>query len=267
MPASISTIEIMGGNGGLPPAMIPPIFIIMAGVIVFFLVCLLVWGCWYHLRKLAFRKMAKDLGLHYTNKSDHPILEEISDFSLFTKDSENELGNIQVKKAFIYGETNNVTIGIFDYAYIVEKYEWGAGERNVRTQSYLQSIMALQSKLIRVPRFHLWPSQEYLENVARDYIKKPETDYLREIPIDDQETFSSLFTLKSDDKTAIRKFFDVDLMTRLTQMRGIAMEGRDGAIIFYYPDRLIQPHETKAYFAKALEIYEHMAESEQGSIR
>ncbi len=261
MPASISMVEIRGDEGGLPPEMIPPVFIITAGVIIFFIVCLLVWGCWYHLRKLAFLKMAKDLGLHYTDKSDHPLLEEISDFSLFSKDNGNALHNIQVKKSFIFGETNDVTIGIFDYAYIVEKYELGAGKRNVRAQSYLQSIIALQSKLIRVRRFHLWPSQEYLENVARDYIKKPNTDHLQEVPIDDHKTFSSLFTLKSDDKTEIRNVFDADLMTLLAQTRGIAMEGRDGAIIFYYPDRLIQPHETKAYFTKALEIYEHMAQT------
>ena len=126
--------------------------------------------------------------------------------------------------------------------------------------------MALQSKLIRVPRFHLWPSQEYLENVARDYIKKPNTDHLQEVPIDDHKTFSGLFTLKSNDKTEIRNVFDAELITLLAQTREIAMEGRDRAIIFYYPDRLIQPHETKAYFAKALKIDEHMAQAEQGDV-
>ena len=264
MPASILTAERVGDEGGLPPEITLLVFAIAAAVIISLVVCILVSGYWYHLRKLAFRKMAKDLDLHYTDNPDHPLLEEITDFSLFSKDNKNPFRNIRVKKAFIYGETNNVAIGIFDYAYIVEKYEWRVNKRNARAQSYLQSIMALQSKLIRVPRFHLWPSQEYLENVSRDYIKKPETDDLTEIPIDDHETFSSLFTLKSDDQTSIRKFFDIDLMTLLTQMRGIAMEGRDGVVIFYYPDRLIQPHETKAYFAKALEIYQHMIESEQG---
>ena len=212
---------------------------VIVGVAVF-IVGGIIYAKWHeYKRKQGLRKIAEDLGLDYVEDGKHHLFNSLSDLSLFSG------GRSRKCSQMICGETDEVTIGIFDYT-----YHSGRGDDK---RSYTQSVIALQSEQIKLPQFQMRPQSSILDILGSVL-------GIQNIDFETHPEFSKMFILQGNDEAAIREFFDADWLSFLERYKGFSLEGRNGALIFYCSNRQIRPSEIKDYLAKAYDIYGHIIE-------
>ncbi len=206
-----------------------PVFVIVGKIVYAFL---------QHKRKKRLRQVADELGLAYIEDGNHTLLPSISDFSLFSTGRKGKCSKM------ICGETGELTIGIFDYTYVA-----GSGES---TKRYTQSVIALSSEQIAIPRFNLRP-QRILDKLISVL-------GIKDIEFEDYPEFSRMFFLQSNDEQGVRDFFDSEWIDFLTRFKGFSIEGRDGALIFYKSNKKVHPNQIKEYLSKAYDFFGHIVQ-------
>ena len=208
-----------------------------------FVIASIIYGIWRERkRRQQLRQVADDLGLEYVAKGEHPLYSVVHDFRLFSH------GRSRKRSKLIAGETDDLTIGVFDYAYTTS-----SGENST---THRQSVVALHSDAIVIPCFNLRP-QNMLDRLGAAM-------GLQDIDFENHPNFSQMFVLQGEDEAAIRTFFDGDWLDFLENYRGFSIEGRNGSLIFYKARYRIRPNEIKNYLGKAYEIYGHIIERSAG---
>ena len=211
---------------------------LIVGFIVFGLVGKLVYAWVQYRRKKRLREVAEELGLEYIDDGQHSLLRSVSDLSLF------RAGRKGKSSKMICGDTGELTIGIFDYSYVS-----GSGDS---TKSHTQSVIALLSDQIVLPRFSLRPQGILFKliNVLG----------VQDIDFEEHPEFSRMFFLQGEDEQAIREFFDAEWIDFLTRFQGYCIEGKNGALVFYRLNKQVKPDQTKEYLAKAYDFFGHIVE-------
>lgn len=189
-------------------------------------------------RKKRLRKIADDLGLIYIEDGNHALFSSISDFPLFS------VGRKGKCSKMICGETDELTIGIFDYTYVA-----GSGES---TKRHAQSVIALSSEQIAIPQFNLRP-QRILDKLISVL-------GIRDIEFENYPEFSRMFFVQSNDEQGVRDFFDSEWIDFLTRFKGFSIQGRDGALIFYKSNKKVHPNQIKEYLSKAYDFFGHIVQ-------
>ena len=189
-------------------------------------------------RKKRLRKIADDLGLIFIEDGNHALFSSISDFQLFS------VGRKGKCSKMICGETDELTIGIFDYTYVA-----GSGES---TKRYAQSVIALSSEQIAIPQFNLRP-QRILDKLISVL-------GIKDIEFENYPEFSRIFFVQSNDEQGVRDFFDSEWIDFLTRFKGFSIQGRDGALIFYKSNKKVHPNQIKEYLSKAYDFFGHIVQ-------
>ncbi|MCH2182020.1 MAG: hypothetical protein MK108_08450 [Mariniblastus sp.] len=213
-------------------------FYAIVGLIVFGLVGKVVYAWFQYRRKKRLREVADELGLEYIEDGQHSLFQSISDLSLFRS------GRSGKSSKMICGDTGELTIGIFDYSYVS-----GSGDS---TKSYTQSVIALLSDQIVLPRFNLQP-QGILHKLIGAL-------GVQDIDFEEYPEFSRMFFLQGEDEQGIRDFFDAEWIDFLARFQGYCIEGKDGALIFYRPNKQVHPDQIKEYLSQAYDFFGHIIE-------
>ncbi len=179
------------------------------------------------------KKVADELGLTFLPEGSSELAERLSAFALFNS------GHGRKQARLIQGESDEVTISIFDY-----QYTTGSGKQS---QTHRQSVAAMCSSEIQIPDFtlraeHMWDKLGGLIGMS-------------DINFDSHPTFSGMFVLKGSNEEAIRKFFTPAVLTFFERHKGASVEAAQGALIFYQPGRKVAAREIRDFLSQAYEIY------------
>ena len=184
-------------------------------------------------RREELRQVADELGLAYYPDGSADLTAKLGNFALFN------LGRGRNQAKLIQGASDDVTISIFDY-----RYTTGSGKHS---QTHQQTVAALCSADLKIPEFTLRP--EYMWDKIGSLIG------MSDINFDSHPTFSKMFVLKSNNETAVRKFFKPPILEFFENHQGVSVEAKRGALIFYRPGRRVAPGDIKQFLTHAYEIY------------
>lgn len=141
-------------------------------------------------RSIDLEKLSKRLNMTFSKDYNHELLTEMKVFDLFNK------GHSQVIWNTMEYERDEIRMRYFDY-----RYRIGAGKNQ---STHLFSVVTVKSDSLTVPKFAL-RKEGFFDRIGAamgfDDIDFPEN-----------EQFSSLYMLKSNDEKNTREFFDRKLL-------------------------------------------------------
>lgn len=184
-------------------------------------------------RSKAIEEVASKLGLDFsvTDSLDH--LSRFSGHNLFRTGSGRKVFNV------LSGETDEVTISIFDYQYTV-----GSGKQQNTPK---QTVVALESPKLRCPAFSMRP-----ENL---FDKFGSMLGFQDIDFDNHPDFSRSFVLKGEDEAAIRAFFSNDLLSFFAQRPGVSVEAMNGQMIYYRSNKRLPGDQFQKLLEEAYQAF------------
>lgn len=181
---------------------------------------------------------AEELGLVYLQDGDPSLMDLASRFNVCSSGRSRKMYNL------IQGETDELTIAIFDY-----KYTTGSGKNS---HTYNQTIVMLHSSQLGNPPFTMRP--EGLFDRIGGMLGFQDLDF------ETHPRFSNSFVLKSPDEDATRQFFNPTLLEFFETKLGISVEANPGAMIFYRPGVRSKSPQLKSLFAEAYEVFGAMVD-------
>ena len=189
-------------------------------------------------RRETIQEHAEAMGLTFFPDGDSELMNRLSLFKLFSQGRGRKMTNL------IQGDSGEVSIAIFDY-----QYTTGSGKQS---QTYSQSVVALQSNQLVCPDFTIRP-----ENL---FDKIGGALGFQDIDFESHPLFSKSFVLQSSDEKAIRQYFDQSVLDFFAAKPGISVEAQSGTLFFYRSGRKIQPEQIKDNLAQAYEIFGMMVD-------
>lgn len=209
---------------------------IILGIIGFLGVALLIHFVTQHYEKVrreALENFAQELSLDFHPLGHPPLLEKIQDFKLFNSGHSRKMTNL------ILGETDVLNVAIFDY-----RYTTGSGKNQ---QTHYQTVVAMEAPDLQIPSFTLRPESlfDWFGSVLG----------LQDIDFDDHPEFSNAFVLKSENETAVRNFFDRELLDFFAERKGITFEGGPGKFIYFKGGKTTKPEEMRSYLEEGYSVY------------
>jgi hypothetical protein len=212
-------------------------FLIIGGVIAVVLVGIGA-AMWYEKkRREELASLAEELGLAFQPEGDAQLHRQVGTFALFSQGGARKINNL------ILGETDEVKIALFDY-----QFTTGSGKQK---QTHRQTVASLQSPSLKCPPFSMRPEGMF-DKIGGAF-------GMQDIDFESHPLFSSMFLLKGDE-TQVRKFFTPEVLSFFETQKGISVEARPGALIFYRARTRVKPAEMKNLLAQAYEIFGFMVD-------
>ena len=203
------------------------------------LITAIILGTRYYERKRteAMAAVAAEIGLEFSADQNDALLERLQVFALFTKGHSPKMRNLMT------AETDLATLTIFDYRFVT-----GGGQHSTTHQ---QSVILMQSDSLDLPRFRLKP-EGFFDKIGAAI-------GFQDIDFDENPEFSTAFTLKGDDESAIRTFFDSEMLSEFVEHQGVAVES-DRSLFIYYQTGRKKPAEIRQFMTDGYAIYSAFAE-------
>lgn len=184
-------------------------------------------------RRETIQKMADDLGLSFHPTADPSLLGELSSFQLFSQGRARKITNV------LHGETDELTLAIFDYQYTI-----GSG-KNSSTRK--QTVTYCRSPALQVPMFALWP-QHFFHNIGKVFGYK-------DIDFESHPTFSKNFVLRGPSETRIREFFVPAILEFFERQIGSSSEGDRDCLIYYRAGKRTPPTQYRQRMETGFELF------------
>lgn len=184
-------------------------------------------------RTEALQNVANELGLKFLPDGDSGLFSALSGFQLFN------LGRLRVMSKLILGETDDVTIGIFDYKYTIR--------RGKKRRSRIATVASLQSKQLPPIQFTMRP-EGFFDGIGGMM-------GFQDIDFASHPNFSKMYVLKGENEQAIRSRFKPTVLEYFESKPGLSVESGNGAIIIFRPRQRVGPDEIKTLLAEAYEVF------------
>lgn len=176
---------------------------------------------------------AENLGLQMMPEGSELLLDQLVQFQLFNQGHSRKMRNL------ISGETDEVSISIFDYQYTV-----GSGKSS---QTHSMTVSAIKSPFLTGPIFSIRP--ETLMDKFGSLLG------FQDINFESHPIFSKMYVLKGADEEAIREFMPPALLEFFEMNPGLTVVAEHETLLFYRAGKKIAPDELKDFFATSYEIY------------
>lgn len=186
--------------------------------------------------------LATKLGLTYEAfeaRPDPRLLGRLQGFRLLQDGYQPSVSHV------MRGERGRWAVTLFDHHY--SEVIWN------RRYHYTQTALLLESSGLRIPTFRLRP-RTLAQRGA--YILGG-----REFRLEHSPEFFRRFVLEGSDAAALRDFFTPDLLTYLTPLTGLALEGSDHRLLLYRPQRILNPDTIPQMLNAAIAIGERLQEA------
>ena len=162
----------------------------------------------------------------------------VCQFNLFDKGRNRRLSNL------IQGQQGDVEIYLADYSFVT------GSSKHRRTHH--QTIVILQSPHLELPSFLLTP-----ENV---FHKMGNLFGHNDIDFDSHPIFSRRYLLRGTDEGAIRDCFQDGVLTFYERQERVCSQGIGSFLLFYRPERPMNPAQWKQLMNTALEAHEQFVQ-------
>lgn len=189
-------------------------------------------------RREDMRAVAESLHLEFFEAGHDALLSRLKRFQLFNS------GHGRSMKNVILGETEIASIAIFDY-----RYTTGSGKNQT---TYTQTVVAMESDSLTVPSFTMRP--EHLFDSLGSALGFQDIDF------PEHPRFSKLFVLKGADETAIREFFDTQILDFFAARPGIGFECFPGMFIYFRSGKKQKADELRQYLEEGYSVYQAFTE-------
>ncbi|HMP77944.1 MAG TPA: hypothetical protein PKD54_00695 [Pirellulaceae bacterium] len=161
-------------------------------------------------------EIAEQLGLVFSPQPEGGLFESFAQFTLFNQGRGRKIFNV------MSGETDEVTICIFDY-----QYTTGSGKHQ---HTHKLTIASLDSpRLLVLPQFSMRP-EGFFDRLGSLF-------GFQDINFDHHPEFSRRFVLKGPDEAAIRACFRPALLDYFASRQKISVEAAPGRLIYYRNSR------------------------------
>ena len=173
------------------------------------------------------QQVATELGLEFFPDGSSQLKAKLGGFKLFRR------GRGQKLAKLIQGESDEVTISIFDY-----RFTTGSGKQS---QTHNQSVASLSSRKLKIPDFTMRP-QVFLDRLGGII-------GLTDINFDSHPQFSSKYVLKSSNEKRVRELFNAELLSYFEQRNAVNVEAAFGMVIIFGAGRNIAPADVKEFLS------------------
>lgn len=217
-------------------ALIPIAFIIGIS----FLVVGLIW--WSYVMEQKRRELleaaADEMGLQYSRDGDPTVFDAVARFQACSTGRSRKLFNL------IQGETDEVSISIFDY-----RYTTGSGKNS---HTYNHTMVFLRSTKLVNPPFTMRP-EGFFDRIGGAL-------GFQDIDFESHPRFSEMFVLKSPDEEGTRKYFCASMLEFFESRPAVCVEADPGAMVFYRPRKRCKPEELRDLFEEAYLVFGAMVD-------
>ena len=162
-------------------------------------------------RKEALEALAKEMGLEFFPDGNSELEQQLSGFNLMNRGYSKKLNKL------ILGQTDDVTIAIFDYCYTT-----GSGKNRSR---HSQTVASLQSNQLSHCDFTMRP-EGFMDSIGGAL-------GFQDIDFESHPNFSNMFVLKGDSEEAVRSRFQPAVLEYFEDKPGVSVESHAGNIILY----------------------------------
>lgn len=207
--------------------------VVIGGVLA--LVGVIVYMAWLYERKRTkeIEAVAQQMGLSFAAVGDPRLPERIREFSVFNQGHGRRAFNL------VYGETDEVSIYLFDYQYTV-----GSGKNS---QTHRITVAALDSKQLNVPWFTMRP-EGFFDRFGALL-------GLQDINFTDHAEFSRRFVLKGPSEEAIRHCFRPGVLDFFVAMGRVSVEAMPERMIFYRGGQRAKPADFPKLLEEAYRVF------------
>lgn len=212
-------------------------FLIMGAVIALITIGIIVAMWQEKKRREQLGLLAEELGLVFQPDGDPQHHKQVNSFALFSQGGGRKISNL------ILGETDEVNIALFDY-----QFTTGSGKQK---QTHRQTVASLQSPSLQCPNFTMRPEGMF-DKIGGAF-------GMQDIDFESHPDFSNMFLLKGDE-TQVREFFTPEVLSFFETQKGISVEARPGALIFYRARSRVKPAEMKDLLTQAYHIFGFMVD-------
>lgn len=189
-------------------------------------------------RRTSMESFANALGLTFFESGHDALLSRLRRFQLFNSGRRRTMTNV------ILGETEVASIAIFDY-----RYTTGGGKNQT---THTQTVVAMESASLELPSFTMRP--EHVFDRVGSALGFQDIDFA------DHPQFSKMYVLKGEDETAIREFFDQQMLDFFAGRPGICFECMPGMFIYFRARRRQKVDEMRTYLEEGYTVYQAFAE-------
>ena len=179
-------------------------------------------------RTAALEIVANELGLQFSPHKDERLLAKLQQFRLFNWGHSRRMKNVMT------AVTEHATMTIFDYQFTT------GGGNHARTHSH--TLVAMEMTALQLPRFSIWP-EEWTDKIEAKL-------GFQDIDFDQHPEFSSKFVLQADDETAVRRYFENQLLDMFVVRPGVSVDAIPGLFTYMKPRRS-KPEEIRELMAEA----------------
>ncbi|MHB0959377.1 MAG: hypothetical protein ACYC6N_07120 [Pirellulaceae bacterium] len=183
-------------------------------------------------RRTAVGSVAQQLGLSFAEEGGPELLSALSDLPLFSRGRAKRITNL------IQGETDEMSMGIFDY-----RYTTGSGKNS---HTYRQTVAFFRSPGRDLPQFELKP-QSFLHGIGKMF-------GYQDIDFQSHPKFSRTFVLRGTNETQVREVFTADVLSFFESKPSISVEAQGHDLILYRPSKRVKPDELHELMAEGFEI-------------
>ncbi len=184
-------------------------------------------------RTATLEQVAQEMGLEFLPNGDSSLEERMKSFQLFNQGRARKFRNL------IIGETDEVSLAVFDY-----QYTTGSGKSS---NTWRQTVAALQSRKLDIPSFSMRP-EGLFDRIGGVF-------GMQDIDFNSHPEFSKMFVLKSQDEPAVRDFFDEAVLSFFETKKGISIEAVPFRLIIYQSSKRLSPQQLKTFLEQAYQVY------------
>lgn len=184
-------------------------------------------------RREALQEVADSMGLAFLPAGDQKLLSALSLLPLFGKGRSRQMANL------ILGETDDVTMGVFDY-----RYTTGGGKNS---QTHHQTVVYFQAPDLQLPNFEMKP-QHFFHGIGKIF-------GYQDIDFETHPRFSKAFLLRGQDEDRIRARFTPEVLSALEQMPGISLEGQGQQLVLYRESKRSKPDKLQESIQEGFRVF------------
>ena len=177
---------------------------------------------------------AKGLGFDFYKKGNTKLLDHLNHFHLFSQGHSRKIKNL------IYGEKDDVIMGIFGY-----QYTTGGGKSSHTSR---QTVLYISSPQMELPQFVIRP-ENIFHRIGASF-------GYQDIDFPGHEAFSKQFLVRGRNEMAIKSMLNEKILDYCVNKGKICTEGKNDQLIVYYQKKRIKPELLQSFIKEGLELFQ-----------
>ena len=178
--------------------------------------------------------VSKQIGLPFYPKGNPSLIDELSQFHLFSQGNSKEITNL------FHGQAQQAEVAMFGYHYRI-----GIGKNS---QTHSQTVIYFRSSSLNLPRFALRP-EKLFHKIGQVF-------GYQDVDFDSHPMFSQYYLLRADDVERVRCVFSDHVLAYFEQKRGVGTEGGGDQLIFYRSEKRIHPYQMRFFLEEGFRVLE-----------